>query len=148
MTSSISFLHRHLPGLTFHCWRIAQSIPVSQLKSQDGGQQICIARSLQRGPQFADSLSLTSSLLLTPAASKVESLLAANPKLPSLRDLDDRLPIHWAVSYNHLPIVQILVQEKAFDADVADGSGWTPVCSPLQSKLPDNTRASMLNLHS
>ncbi|KAL1604646.1 putative ankyrin-repeat protein [Nothophoma quercina] len=57
--------------------------------------------------------------------SKVESLLSANPKLSSLRDPDERLPLHWAVSYNHLPIVQVLVQTKNFDVDATDGSGWT-----------------------
>lgn len=58
-------------------------------------------------------------------ASKVESLLSANPKLAALRDPDDRLPLHWAVSYNHLPLVQLLVQAKSFDVDATDGSGWT-----------------------
>ncbi|KAL6702610.1 putative ankyrin-repeat protein [Coniothyrium glycines] len=58
-------------------------------------------------------------------AAKVISLLAANPKLALLRDLDDRLPVHWAVSYNHLAIVQTLIQTKSFDVDVTDGSGWT-----------------------
>ncbi|XPS75225.1 putative ankyrin-repeat protein [Ascochyta lentis] len=57
--------------------------------------------------------------------SKVESLLSANPKLSSLRDPDDRLPLHWAASFNHLAIVQVLVQTKNFDVDATDGSGWT-----------------------
>ncbi|KAI9695619.1 MAG: hypothetical protein M1836_006147 [Candelina mexicana] len=50
------------------------------------------------------------------------------------RDEDDRLPLHWAVSYNHLPIVELLVQRKDFDPDVQDGSGWTPlmIASSLQ----------------
>jgi len=65
---------------------------------------------------------------------RVESLLAANPKLASLRDPDDRLPIHWAVSFNHLPIVQLLVDSKTFDADVADGSGWTPLMMACSRK--------------
>ena len=42
----------------------------------------------------------------------------ANPKLAARKDDDERLPIHWAVSYNHLPIVQLLVQVKNFDPDV------------------------------
>ena len=42
----------------------------------------------------------------------------ANPKLASLKDEDERLPIHWAVSYNHIPIVEMLVQAKSFDPDV------------------------------
>lgn len=66
--------------------------------------------------------------------SRVDSLLAANPKLASLRDPDDRLPVHWAVSYNHLPIVQTLVQKKSFDPDVTDGSGWTPLMMACSRK--------------
>ncbi|KAF2120728.1 ankyrin repeat-containing domain protein [Lophiotrema nucula] len=66
--------------------------------------------------------------------SKVESLLNANPKLASLRDEDDRLPIHWAVSYNRLPIVQILVQAKNFDVDAKDASGWTPLMMACSRK--------------
>ncbi|KAH9870798.1 hypothetical protein IAQ61_006277 [Plenodomus lingam] len=72
--------------------------------------------------------------LTRPPVSRVESLLAANPKLANLRDPDDRLPIHWAVSYNHVPIVQILVQMPSFDPDVADGSGWTPLMMACSRK--------------
>jgi len=71
---------------------------------------------------------------LCTTATKVESLLNANPKLAALRDDDDRLPIHWAVSYNRLPIVQILVQAKDFDVDVMDGSGWTPLMMACSRK--------------
>ncbi|KAL4997164.1 ankyrin repeat-containing domain protein [Aspergillus recurvatus] len=56
-----------------------------------------------------------------------ESLLNANPKLATTKDDDDRLPIHWAVAYNHLPIVELLVSTKDFDPDVEDGSCWTPL---------------------
>ncbi|RJE19430.1 proteasome regulatory particle subunit [Aspergillus sclerotialis] len=59
--------------------------------------------------------------------SVVESLLNANPKLASTKDDDDRLPIHWAVAYNHLPIVELLISTKNFDPDVEDASGWTPL---------------------
>ena len=45
-------------------------------------------------------------------------LFQANPKLATQKDDDDRLPIHWAVSYNHLPIVELLVSRKDFDPDV------------------------------
>ncbi|KAB8271817.1 ankyrin repeat-containing domain protein [Aspergillus minisclerotigenes] len=56
-----------------------------------------------------------------------ESLLNANPKLANAKDDDERLPIHWAVAYNRLPIVELLVATKHFDPDVEDGSGWTPL---------------------
>ncbi|THV73138.1 putative proteasome regulatory particle subunit [Aureobasidium pullulans] len=51
-----------------------------------------------------------------------ESLLNANPKLAKLRDDDDRLPIHWAASYNRLPI---------------DGAGWTPLMIASSLKEAD-----------
>lgn len=35
-----------------------------------------------------------------------------------MRDDDERLPIHWAVSYNHMPVVEMLVSRKDFDPDV------------------------------
>ncbi|KAE8355590.1 ankyrin repeat-containing domain protein [Aspergillus coremiiformis] len=54
-----------------------------------------------------------------------ESLLNANPKLANVKDDDERLPIHWAVAYNRLPIVELLMSTKHFDPDVEDGSGWT-----------------------
>ncbi|KAL9063409.1 MAG: hypothetical protein Q9161_009479 [Pseudevernia consocians] len=41
----------------------------------------------------------------------VESLINANPRLATKRDDDERLPIHWAVSYNQMP----------------DSAGWTPL---------------------
>lgn len=42
----------------------------------------------------------------------------ANPRLADRRDDDDRLPLHWAVSYNHLGVVELLAQTKNFDPDV------------------------------
>ncbi|EME87577.1 uncharacterized protein MYCFIDRAFT_201177 [Pseudocercospora fijiensis CIRAD86] len=56
---------------------------------------------------------------------KVESLLHADKKLATRRDDDDRLPLHWAASYNRLPIVELLSDQKGFDVDAQDGSGWT-----------------------
>jgi len=67
-------------------------------------------------------------------AARVDALLAANPKLANLRDPDDRLPLHWAVSYNSLSIVQTLVQMKSFDPDATDGSGWTPLMMACSRK--------------
>ena len=53
--------------------------------------------------------------------------MKGNPKLANLKDDDERLPIHWAVSYNHRPIVEILLSQRNFDPDVQDASGWTPL---------------------
>ncbi|KAL2063003.1 hypothetical protein VTL71DRAFT_6075 [Oculimacula yallundae] len=64
----------------------------------------------------------------------VESLLAANPKLAKLVDDDGRLPLHWAVSYNHIEIAKLLADTKDFDADVQDGSGWTPLMIAVSLK--------------
>jgi 26S proteasome non-ATPase regulatory subunit 10 len=65
---------------------------------------------------------------------KVESLLSANPKLAKLRDTDDRLPLHWAVSYNHLPIIELLLETKDQDIDAQDGLGWTPLMMACSRK--------------
>lgn len=70
--------------------------------------------------------------------SVVESLLAANPKLAERRDDDERLPIHWAVSYGHLDIAILLANTKNFDPDVQDGSGWTPLMIAASLKEPDD----------
>ena len=57
---------------------------------------------------------------------KVEALLNADPRLAAQRDDDDRLPLHWAASYNRVPIVELLAeQKKTFDVDAQDGLGWT-----------------------
>ena len=42
----------------------------------------------------------------------------ANPKLADRKDDDERLPIHWAVSYGHLDIAVLLSAGKTFDPDV------------------------------
>lgn len=55
------------------------------------------------------------------------NVVKANPRLATLRDDDDRLPVHWALSNKHHEIVELLVQQKSFDPDVKDGSGWTPL---------------------
>lgn len=79
--------------------------------------------------------------------------IQANPKTATKRDDDERLPIHWAVSYNHLAIVELLVSRNDFDPDVQvgdvpkricyikaywysqDASGWTPLM--IASSLRD-----------
>ncbi|KYK55951.1 hypothetical protein DCS_07916 [Drechmeria coniospora] len=58
---------------------------------------------------------------------KAEGLLKTDPKLSQKRDDDGRYAIHWAVSSNNLDIVVLLVNHPAFDPDVQDGSGWTPL---------------------
>lgn len=57
----------------------------------------------------------------------VENFIKTEPKLCNLVDGDSRLPIHWAVSYSHLPIVSLLLSRADFDPDIQDGSGWTPL---------------------
>jgi len=66
--------------------------------------------------------------------STVESLVNANPKLANRRDDDERLPIHWAISYGHLEIAVLLSAVKDFDPDVQDGSGWTPLMIAVSLK--------------
>ncbi|KAK4674221.1 putative ankyrin-repeat protein [Podospora pseudopauciseta] len=70
-------------------------------------------------------------------ATVVESLLNANPKLAKLKDDDGRLPIHWAASYNHHEIVNLLVQQKGFDVDAKDDMGWTPLMIAASVKDSD-----------
>ncbi|KAI2620783.1 ankyrin repeat-containing domain protein [Xylaria nigripes] len=57
----------------------------------------------------------------------VQSLLNADPKLSQQKDDDGRLPIHWAASSNQHAIVLLLSEQKTFDPDVEDDSGWTPL---------------------
>jgi 26S proteasome non-ATPase regulatory subunit 10 len=61
-------------------------------------------------------------------------LRKANPKLANQKDDDQRLPIHWAVSYGHLAIAVLLAQRRDFDPDVQDGSGWTPLMIAVSLK--------------
>ncbi|KAF2202721.1 ankyrin repeat domain-containing protein [Delitschia confertaspora ATCC 74209] len=77
---------------------------------------------------------------------KVETLLSSNSKLAHLRDPDERLPIHWAVSYNHLSIVELLVQVKSFDVDVPDAAGWTPLMMACSRKNGDGEQVAELLL--
>lgn len=50
-----------------------------------------------------------------------DPIAQANPKLAQLKDDDGRLPIHWAVSYNHPEIVSLLISQKGFDPDAEVG---------------------------
>ena len=84
----------------------------------------------------------------------VESLLNANPKLALLRDADDRLPLHWAVTSSSLPTVTLLLntlsspalstRSNPFDPDPTDTSGWTPL--HIASSLPHSTGEAILSL--
>lgn len=68
-------------------------------------------------------------------AQKVEALLNVDKRFVSRRDDDDRLPLHWAASYNRLPIVELLSDVKGFDIDARDGAGWTALM--MASSLKD-----------
>ncbi len=74
----------------------------------------------------------------------VESLLNANPKLASLHDQDERLPIHWACAFAHLDIVKLLSSTRSFDPDTTDGSGWTSLA--IASSLKDNSGLPIIEL--
>ncbi|EEQ90313.2 26S proteasome non-ATPase regulatory subunit 10 [Blastomyces dermatitidis ER-3] len=76
--------------------------------------------------------------------STAESLLNANPKLAFLKDPDGRLPIHWAVAYNHFPIVELLVGMPKFDPDEVDASGWTPLM--IAASLKDGEGDQIIEL--
>lgn len=42
----------------------------------------------------------------------VKMLLAENPKLAILRDVDSRTPIHWACSFQHYEILEALLDRS------------------------------------
>ena len=72
-----------------------------------------------------------------------EKIPQANPKLANRKDDDERLPIHWAVSYNHLPIVQLLVQSRNFDPDVTVSH-----LNSLQVEIDHGVRMAWAGRHS
>ena len=76
-------------------------------------------------------------LLTLYLAQKVESLLNADPRLVSRRDDDDRLPLHWAASYNRTNIVELLSEQRGFDVDAQDGAGWTALMMAASLKDGD-----------
>ncbi|CAH0000972.1 unnamed protein product [Clonostachys byssicola] len=65
-----------------------------------------------------------------------ENLLKTDPKLSKKVDDDGRYAIHWAASANNLEIVSLLAEQPKFDADIEDGSGWTPLM--ISASVPDN----------
>ena len=58
----------------------------------------------------------------------------SNPRLATLPDLDERYPIHWAISFNHTAIVDLFIQQPSFDPNVRDGMGWTPLMCAVSVK--------------
>ena len=59
----------------------------------------------------------------------VQHLISEDPSLFSLKDDDERTPLHWACSADDIEIVKILLKigGKGVDLDdLVDSSGWTP----------------------
>jgi 26S proteasome non-ATPase regulatory subunit 10 len=74
---------------------------------------------------------------------KVEALLQSDRKLAALRDDDDRLPLHWAASYNRPKLIEIFSEQKnTFDVDATDGLGWTALM--MASSLPRDEGAPLV----
>ncbi|KAH7218237.1 ankyrin repeat-containing domain protein [Fusarium oxysporum] len=69
------------------------------------------------------------------AAREGRGLLKSDPKLSQRKDNDGRYPIHWAASSNNLDIVQLLANQRSFDADVQDESGWSPLM--ISASVPE-----------
>ncbi|KAH7326704.1 ankyrin repeat-containing domain protein [Stachybotrys elegans] len=61
-----------------------------------------------------------------------------------LKDDDGRYPIHWATSANNYDVVMLLANQRGFDPDVQDGSGWTPLM--IAASIPDSERILSLLL--
>lgn len=59
----------------------------------------------------------------------------ANPKLAERKDDDERLPIHWAVSYGHLDIAILLSAGKNFDPDIQVSISYISYCRRTRLKL-------------
>ncbi|SCU99380.1 LADA_0H19394g1_1 [Lachancea dasiensis] len=62
-------------------------------------------------------------------ASEVRALVDEQPDLVLKKDLDSRYPLHWAISYQHVDIIEFLLsrmQNVDLD-DLVDDSGWSPV---------------------
>ncbi|KAL2684966.1 hypothetical protein Neosp_006059 [[Neocosmospora] mangrovei] len=70
------------------------------------------------------------------AAREGQGQYHSDPKLSQRKDDDGRYPIHWAASSNNLDIVQLLANQRSFDADVQDESGWSPLM--IAASVPDS----------
>lgn len=95
------------------------------------------AASREGQSRFSPIAHYSGRMLTTFEAQKVESLLNADPKLVSRRDDDDRLPLHWAASYNRIPIVELLSEQRGFEIDARDGAGWTALMMAASLKDGD-----------
>ncbi|KAF4994856.1 hypothetical protein FGRMN_5515 [Fusarium graminum] len=60
----------------------------------------------------------------------------SDPKLSQRKDNDGRYPIHWAASSNNFDIAQLLANQRSFDADIQDESGWSPLM--ISASVPDS----------
>ncbi|CDO94781.1 unnamed protein product [Kluyveromyces dobzhanskii CBS 2104] len=78
----------------------------------------------------------------------VQQILSENPRAVMVKDDDSRYPLHWAVSFQHDSIVELLLSYmKKVDLDtVVDDSGWSPVhiasstgSATILQKLLDHT---------
>ncbi|SCV00010.1 LAMI_0G02278g1_1 [Lachancea mirantina] len=79
---------------------------------------------------------------------KVQELLHVQPKYCLIQDLDGRYPLHWAISFQHVKIVELLLSfMKDVDLDhLADDAGWTPV--HITSAVGNKEILAMLLNHS
>lgn len=61
--------------------------------------------------------------------SNVVKLVQNDEKLVTVKDLDGRFPIHWAISFQHEDIVEELLKHmKEIDLNsLLDGSNWSPL---------------------
>ncbi|GCE98624.1 hypothetical protein ZYGM_000354 [Zygosaccharomyces mellis] len=59
---------------------------------------------------------------------KAQEVVSVSPEEPYKRDADSRVPLHWAVSFQHEEIVSFLLSRmQNIDIDeLKDESGWTP----------------------
>lgn len=109
------------------------------MNAEDGQSKFAIHAAAREGQSECLSLDIRNLHLFanTPSAKVVESLLNADGRLASRRDDDDRLPLHWAASYNRVPIVELLEDQKGFEIDTQDGAGWTALMMAASLKDGD-----------
>jgi len=52
---------------------------------------------------------------------------AENPKLATMKDLNQRMPLHWACSGGRDDIVDLLLNQMEVPLNEQDDAGWTPL---------------------